>query len=162
MIQGFRHKGLKLFFEKDDPSKLQPHHFEKIRRILYRLDEAETIDDMNVVVHMKRGMRPPHPGSMIRDMIEGIKEETGQDLTIKKIAIGLGVTPKTLSNIINEHQGISSEMAIRLSEAFGSKPDFWLKLQRDYELWHAEKKVNRAIIQHFLPLPQMLTSAFLP
>jgi addiction module HigA family antidote len=108
---------------------------------------------------MKRGMRPPHPGSMIRDIIEGIKEETGQDLTIKKIAIGLGVTPKTLSNIINEHQGISSEMAVRLSEAFGSKPDFWLKLQRDYELWHAEKRVNRAVIQHFLPLSQTLLPA---
>lgn len=50
MVQSFHHKGLKLFFEKDDPSKLQPHHIEKIRRILYRLDEAETIDDMNVVV----------------------------------------------------------------------------------------------------------------
>jgi addiction module HigA family antidote len=96
---------------------------------------------------------------MIRDIIEGIKEETGQDLTIKKIAIGLEVTPKTLSNIINEHQGISSEMAVRLSEAFGSKPDFWLKLQRDYELWHAEKRVNRAVIQHFLPLSQTLLPA---
>jgi antitoxin HigA-1 len=101
---------------------------------------------------MKRGMRPPHPGSMIRDMIEGIKEESNQDLTIKEIALGLGITPKTLSNILNEHQGISSDMAIRLSEAFGSKPDFWLKLQRDYELWHAEKRVNRLDIKHFLPL----------
>jgi antitoxin HigA-1 len=101
---------------------------------------------------MKRGMRPPHPGSMIRDMIEGIKEESNQDLTIKEIALGLGITPKTLSNILNEHQGISSDMAIRLSEAFGSKPDFWLKLQRDYELWYAEKRVNRLDIKHFLPL----------
>jgi len=99
-------------------------------------------------------MRPPHPGSMIRDLIEGIKEETGHELTIRQVAKGLGITPKTLSGILNEHQGISTEMAIRLSEAFGSKPDFWLKLQRDYELWHAEKKVNRADIEHFLPLPK--------
>ena len=49
MIQSFKHKGLRLFFEHDDASKLQPHHVEKIRRILYRLDEAKTIDDMNVV-----------------------------------------------------------------------------------------------------------------
>jgi toxin HigB-1 len=49
MIHNFHHKGLSLFFEKDDPSKLQPHHIEKIRRILYRLDEAETIDDMDVI-----------------------------------------------------------------------------------------------------------------
>lgn len=100
---------------------------------------------------MKRGMRPPHAGSMIRDVMEGIKEETGQVLTIRQVAKGLGTTPKTLSNILNEHQGISSEMAIRLSEAFGSPPDFWLKLQRDYELWQADKKVDRSVIQHFWP-----------
>lgn len=49
MIESFQHKGLRLFFEDDNPSKLQAHHVEKIRRILYRLDEAETIDDLNVV-----------------------------------------------------------------------------------------------------------------
>lgn len=89
---------------------------------------------------------------MIRDIMEGIIEETGQQLTIRQVAKGLGITSKTLSNILNEHQGISSEMAIRLAEAFGSTPDFWLKLQRDYDLWHAEKKVDRSVIQHFWPL----------
>ena len=49
MIESFQHKGLRIFFESDTPSKLQPHHVEKIRRILYRLDEASTIDDINVV-----------------------------------------------------------------------------------------------------------------
>jgi proteic killer suppression protein len=49
MIDGFQHKGLRLFFENDDSSKLQPPHVEKIRRILYRLDEAEKIEDMDVV-----------------------------------------------------------------------------------------------------------------
>lgn len=98
---------------------------------------------------IKRGMRPPHPGSMIRDIIEGLREETGQNITNKQIAKGLGVTPKTLSNILHEHQGISPEMAIRLSEAFGSKPEFWLKLQLDYELWKAKEKVNKADIKQF-------------
>lgn len=68
---------------------------------------------------LKRGMRPPHPGSIIRDVIEGIKEETGRELANREIAEGLGITPKTLSGLINEHQGISSEMAICLSKAFG-------------------------------------------
>jgi len=49
MIDSFQHKGLRLFFEKDEPSKLQPHHIEKIRRILYRLDEAQTVEDMDIV-----------------------------------------------------------------------------------------------------------------
>ncbi|MGX5858344.1 HigA family addiction module antitoxin [Dyadobacter jiangsuensis] len=99
---------------------------------------------------MKRGMMPPHPGSIIRDILEGIKEETGNDLTIRQVAEGLGISPKMLSNILNGHRGLSSEMAVRLFEAFGSSPEFWLKLQRDYELWHAEQKVNRASIQHFV------------
>jgi toxin HigB-1 len=49
MIYSIQHKGLRNFFENDDESKLQPHHVEKIRRILYRLDEAETIDQMNMI-----------------------------------------------------------------------------------------------------------------
>ena len=49
MIINFRHKGLRLFYEKDDSSKLQPHHIEKIRRILYRLDESLIIEDMNQI-----------------------------------------------------------------------------------------------------------------
>lgn len=98
---------------------------------------------------IKRGMRPPHPGSMIKDAIEGLKEETGETFTNREIAEGLGITPKTLSNILNEHQGISSEMAIRLALAFGSTPEFWLKLQWDYELWKAVKKVNPSDIRQF-------------
>ena len=101
---------------------------------------------------INRGMKPPHPGSMIRDIMEGIKEETGNSLTITTVAKGLGVTRNTVSAILNERQGISSEMAIRLSRAFGSTPEFWLKLQRDYELWHAEKKVGHAVIQQFWPI----------
>ena len=49
MIHSFRHKGLRLFFEEDNSSKLQPHHTEKIRRILYRLEEANSIDDLNII-----------------------------------------------------------------------------------------------------------------
>lgn len=49
MIENIRHKELKLFFVNNNVSKLQAHHVEKIRRILYRLDEAETIDDLNII-----------------------------------------------------------------------------------------------------------------
>lgn len=98
---------------------------------------------------IKRGMRPPHPGSMMRDILEGIKEETGKTLTVGQVADGLGTSRKTVSAILNERQGISSEMAIRLSEAFGSTPEFWLKLQTDYELWHARQKVDRQAVKQF-------------
>ena len=58
MIKSFKHKGLKLFFENNDPSRLQPHHVEKIRRILYRLDEAKSIEEVNIIgwgLHQLKG-----------------------------------------------------------------------------------------------------------
>ncbi|MGV8093666.1 MAG: type II toxin-antitoxin system RelE/ParE family toxin [Mangrovibacterium sp.] len=48
MIETFRHKGLKLFYEKGDPSRLQPQHTGKIRLILTRLDAATKPEEMNV------------------------------------------------------------------------------------------------------------------
>lgn len=58
MIKSFKHKGLKLFFENNDSSRLQPHHVEKIRRILYRLDEAKSIEEVNIIgwgLHQLKG-----------------------------------------------------------------------------------------------------------
>ncbi len=48
MIVGFRHRGLKLFYEKGDASKLQPQHVSKIRLILTRLDAVRTPKELNV------------------------------------------------------------------------------------------------------------------
>ncbi len=48
MIVGFRHKGLKRLFEQDDASGVRPDMLDKIRTILMQLDEARTIEDMNL------------------------------------------------------------------------------------------------------------------
>lgn len=49
MINSFRHKGLRLLFETNNPARLQPHHVEKIRRILYRLDEARALEELDII-----------------------------------------------------------------------------------------------------------------
>jgi antitoxin HigA-1 len=46
----------------------------------------------------------------------------------------LGVARQTLHNLVTGKGGISAEMAVRLSNAFGSTPEFWLRLQMDYDL----------------------------
>ena len=46
MIQNFRHKGLRRFFEKGDTSKIQPNHVKKLQLILARLNTARQLDDM--------------------------------------------------------------------------------------------------------------------
>lgn len=48
MIASIRHKGLRLYFEKGDSSKLQPQHVGKIKLILTRLHAAKAVNDMNV------------------------------------------------------------------------------------------------------------------
>lgn len=47
MIESIRHKGLKLLFEKGDPSKLTQAHLSKIRLVLTLLDNAKVVEDMN-------------------------------------------------------------------------------------------------------------------
>jgi len=83
---------------------------------------------------------PPHPGEVIRELC---LEPLG--LTVTKAALGLGVTRKTLSMLLNGHAGISPEMAVRLSQAFGRSPESWLQLQAQYDLAQVRrsaKKIN--------------------
>ncbi len=85
---------------------------------------------------------PAHPGELIRETLEGLQEETGKRLTVEQVATGLGITRKTLSAIINCKQSISPEMALRLSKAFNTSPEFWLHVQENYDLAQARKKVD--------------------
>lgn len=86
---------------------------------------------------------PAHPGELILETIEGIREETGKDLTITEVAKGLQTTRKTLSAIINGKQGISSEMALKLAAAFkNTTPEFWLRVQESFDLAQARKRVD--------------------
>lgn len=93
---------------------------------------------------MKRTLPPVHPGEILRE--DYIKE---RGLTITEVAQGLHVPRPNLSNILNEKAGISPEMAVKLSEAFGNTTQFWVNLQKNYDVWHAEQKVNRSNIRHF-------------
>lgn len=77
---------------------------------------------------------PPHPGEIIKELcIEPL------DLTVTDAATALGISRKTLSNILNGHAGISPEMAVRLSIAFNTTSESWLNQQLQYDLWFAEK-----------------------
>ena len=48
MIQSFRHKGLKRFFESASAAGIQPHHAKRLRMLLVAMDTAMSIDDMDV------------------------------------------------------------------------------------------------------------------
>ncbi len=87
---------------------------------------------------------PPHPGGIVRrQCLEAL------DLSVTEVAKGLGITRQALSDLINGKAGISIDMAIRLSKAFGSSPETWLGLQMAYDLWQARERVRSICVRHF-------------
>ena len=87
---------------------------------------------------------PPHPGGIVRRQC---LEPLG--LSVTRAAKGLGVTRQALSDLVNERAGVSVEMAIRLSKAFGSSPETWLGMQMAYGLWQARHRVDEIDIERF-------------
>jgi antitoxin HigA-1 len=96
---------------------------------------------------MPRMHNPPHPGEVIKELC---LDPLG--LTVTVAAEGLGVSRRALSALLNGHAGISPNMAIRLSKAFGRSPESWLQLQLQYDLWQAEQRSDAIKVKHF-PAP---------
>ena len=81
---------------------------------------------------------PVHPGLVVRhDCLEPL------ELSVTEAAKALGVSRQALNNIVNGKSGISPEMAIRLSKAFGSTPETWLGMQLAYDLAEARKSESK-------------------
>ena len=77
---------------------------------------------------------PPHPDGILRaDYLEPL------ELTVTEAAKALGVTRITFSALTNERSGISPAMALRLSKAFDTTPEFWVNLQAQNDLWQARE-----------------------
>src|ERR1700704_107598 len=83
---------------------------------------------------------PSHPGQLVRQCITGLREETKKEYPLSQIAKALDVSRKTLSAILNGRQSITTDMALKLSKAFGTTPEIWLRLQVQYDL--AQTKIN--------------------
>ncbi len=81
---------------------------------------------------------PPHPGEAVREFC--IKP---LGLPVTKAARGLGVSRTALSELLNGRRGISPEMAIRLSVAFGGSAESWITQQAQYDLWRAMQGADK-------------------
>ena len=87
---------------------------------------------------------PCHPGEIVKyECLEPL------GLTVTKAANGLGVTRQALSNVINGRAGVSVDMAIRFSKAFGSTPETWLGMQMAYDLWQARDRAKEIKVERF-------------
>lgn len=84
---------------------------------------------------MKRKRKPVHPGTILK---EEVLIPLG--LSVTEAAADLGVTRKTLSELINEKASLSPDMAVRIAKATNSSPESWLNMQTLLDLWKAEQK----------------------
>lgn len=75
---------------------------------------------------------PPHPGEvLLKDFLDPV------GLSQKQLADHLGWTYARLNEIVNMRRGVTADSALSFSESFNTDPEFWLDLQRDWDLWRA-------------------------
>ena len=77
----------------------------------------------------KQRLKPVHPGEVLRE--EFLKP---MELSQNRLALAIGVHPRRVNEIVLEKRGISADTALRLARFFGTTAEFWLGLQKDYEL----------------------------
>ena len=78
---------------------------------------------------------PPHPGEVIRELcLAPLK------VSVTAAAQALGISRKSLSELLNGRSGVSPEMALRLAIAFDTTAESWLSQQMQYDLWKARHK----------------------
>lgn len=103
----------------------------------WRLNIVTTINDKPLEMH-----NPPHPGEVLRELY---LEPLGLSVTVT--AKKLGVSRKTLSELLNGHTGISPTMALRLSAATATTAESWVNMQAYYDLWQAKKKTKKLKVE---------------
>ena len=93
----------------------------------------------------KNGMRPVHPGEVLRDELQTIS------LSANALSKALGVPVNRITAILNGQRGITADTALRLARYFGTTPQIWLNLQQAYELRRAEIAAGRQIAERVQP-----------
>jgi addiction module HigA family antidote len=74
-------------------------------------------------------------------------------LSSNALAIALRVPVTRISEIVRERRGITADTALRLAHYFNMSPEFWMRLQMDYDLESADDAVRTTICEEVRPRP---------
>jgi len=94
---------------------------------------------------IKNGMRPVHPGEILYEELEFM------NMSAKAFAEVLDVPANRITMILNGQRGVTADTALRLSRYLGTTPEFWMNLQKSYELREAEEKAGKTILETIKP-----------
>lgn len=98
---------------------------------------------------VRSGMPPVHPGEILADELQ----ELG--LTANALAGCLAVPANRVTAILKGQRGVTADTALRLARYFGTTPEFWLSLQKTYELRLAEMQSGDEINAQVHPRTQV-------
>ncbi len=96
-------------------------------------------------MNVKTGMRPVHPGEILRDEFD----ELG--LSANALSKAQGVPVNRVTMILNGQRGVSADTALRLTRYFGTTPQFWMNLQKTWKLRQAEVVIGHEIDEKVAP-----------
>lgn len=93
---------------------------------------------------MSKKLSPIHPGEILREDVL-----VPLEMSVNQLAKALAVDAARLNEIVRGRRGITADTALRLARYLGTSPEFWMNLQKDYELRLArqakQKEIDRAV-----------------
>ena len=85
---------------------------------------------------------PTHPGEILNE--EFLKP---LEISQSQLAEAIGVSFRTINELVNEKRNLSSEMAIKLSKYFGTSPELWINLQTQFDVYYVSKYISKELNQ---------------
>src|SRR5580692_12960161 len=95
-----------------------------------------------------RERAPIHPGELLREDFL-----TPMGLSANALALALRVPVTRISEIVRERRGITADTALRLARYFNMTPQFWMRLQMDFDLESAEGALEKTLREEIRPRP---------
>ena len=89
---------------------------------------------------VKNGMRPIHPGEILREEFL-----LPMQLSAHALAMAIAVPAPRINDIARERRAVTADTALRLARYFGTSAEFWMGLQTDYDLRRAEALVHETL-----------------
>ena len=96
-------------------------------------------------MNTKNGMRPVHPGEVLREELEAL------GVSANALSKALDVPMKRVTMILDGQRGVTTDIVLRLARYFGTTPQVWLNLQKTWKLRCAEIGVGREISKRVMP-----------
>jgi len=92
---------------------------------------------------------PAHPGELLTGWLEDL------GVSVTAFAAHIGISRVMLSRVLNCHAAVSADMDLRLAEALGTNPGYWLALQNQRDLWTAKQTAKERKKIKRVPVPEL-------